>query len=105
MSLPDFLYVLLVVMTVGYVPLAAAMIAAAREKPAIWALTLFAYLTVTIAGLIVVYLAAVANAQAGSPVPSDVAKSILRLFLIPLAVFPYLFWWVYKTNRFRDGGS
>lgn len=103
MTVPDFLFGVLACLTIGYIPLARVLTQAAREKPSIWALTLFALLASIIAAVIVSYIAAVANSAAGYPVPQDIAKSVLRLLLVPLAAFPYLFFWVLKTGRFRDG--
>lgn len=105
MSLPDLLFGILAFLTVGYIPLAIVLIRAARTKPAIWALTLFTVLITIIAAVIVAYVLAVANYAAGYPVPIDIARSLLRLLLVPLAAFPYLFFWVLRTGRFRDGAG
>lgn len=103
MSLADLLYAVLAFQTIGYIPVGVVMFRAAKIRPAIWALTLFTGLTVTIAVVVIVYVLAVANSLLGFPVPLDAAKVILRLVFIPLAAFPYFFAWVYLTGRFRDG--
>lgn len=103
MSLADALYAILALQTVGYLPVAFVMLRAARQRPSIWALTLFSYLTIVIAVVVVTYVLAVANSLAGQPVSLDTTKTVLRLVFIPLAAFPYLFAWVYLTGRFRDG--
>lgn len=102
MSLADALYGVLAFLTIGYVPLSVRLLRAARVKPPIWALTLFAFLTATIATVVTAYLLAVANKAMGSPIPTEVVVAGLRLLVIPLALFPYLFFWALRTNRFRD---
>ena len=102
MTLADILYAILALQTVGYVPVAFVMFRAAATRPAIWALTLFTGLTVTIALVVIIYVLAVANSLIGFPVPLEAARTVLRLVFIPLAAFPYFFAWVYLTGRFRD---
>ena len=104
MTLDGILLVVQQVLLIGLYPMAAVLIVAALRKPHIWALTIMALSTVAIALGISAYQFAVANAAAGYPVDQDIARVILRLALILIEALPLVFWWVYRTRRFRDGG-
>lgn len=103
MNLQLILVVALGVMTIGYVPLSIWLLRRVLGKENIWALTLFTYVIVSIGMLVLVYVWAVANAAAGFVLSQDDTKTVLRIAFFPVAAFPYLFAWVYRTGRFRDG--
>ena len=83
-------------------PMAAVLVVAAWRKPHIWALTIMAMSTVAIALGISAYQFAVTNAAAGYPVDREVSRIILRSALILIEALPLVFWFVYRTGRFRD---
>lgn len=99
------LLILQQLLLVGLYPMSAILVMAALKRPHIWALTIMAMTTVAITVGISAYQFAVANAAAGYPVSQDVARTILRLSLILIEALPLVFFWVYKTGRFRDGAS
>ena len=104
MSISDLLLNASVLLLLLDIPVAVILVRAARKKPHIWALTLFALVSVGIAVLIVSYVAAATNALLGFPVPREVSQVGFRTAALVLGTFPPLFLWVYKTGRFRDGG-
>lgn len=105
MSLPDILLNLSAFSLVWILPIAVLLTRVAMQRPHYWALTLFALLTVGIALLEAAYIAAATNAFLGYPIPKEVAQVGFRLSALVVAMFPPIFWWVYKTGRFRDGGA
>ena len=91
------------ILLIGLYPMAAILVLAAIKRPYIWALTIMALTTVAITLAISAYQFAVANAAAGYPVSQDIARVVLRIALILIEALPLVFFWVYKTKRFRDG--
>lgn len=88
---------------IGLYPMAVILIVAAWKRPRIWALNIMALSTAAIALGISAYQFAVGNAAAGYPVDQAIARIILRGSLILIEALPLVFFWVYRTGRFRDG--
>lgn len=105
MTLSDLLLGASIFSLAWIIPIVVLLIREARKKPHIWALTLFTYVCACIAALVVSYVAAASNAAAGSPIPPDALRVLFRAVALILGLFPPLFWWVYRTGRFRDGGA
>ena len=93
------------ILLIGLYPMSVILVAAAIKRPHIWALTIMALTTVAITLGISAYQFAVANAAAGYPVSQDIARVILRLAFILIEALPLIFFWVYRTRRFRDGAK
>lgn len=98
----EFLFLLQQVLLIGLYPMSAILVLAAAKRPHIWALTIMAMATVAITVGISAYQFAVVNAAAGYPVDQETARTILRLALIGIEALPLVFFWVYRTRRFRD---
>ena len=105
MNFETLLLILQQFLLVPLYPMAVILVIAALRRPHIWALTIMALATTAIALGISAYQFAVANAAAGYPVPQDISRTILRLAFIAIEILPLLFFWVYRTGRFRDGAS
>lgn len=105
MNLADVLLNVSAISLVWIIPIAFVLIRAALQKPHYWSLTLFALLTLGIAALEVAYIANATNALLGYPVSQDLSRIGFRLAALIVALFPPVFWFVYRSGRFRDGGS
>jgi hypothetical protein len=84
-------------------PVAAILTRAALHKPHIWALTIMAISSTLVALGVTAYVVAVLNAVTGGPFDQEQLRIIFRGVLVGIALFPILFLWLYRTERFRDG--
>ena len=103
MTFEGALFVLLVVSVPADWIVFAVLLREAKEKPYIKALLLMTLSTGLIALGLSAYLLAVVNATFGYLLPKETAQVTLRAAFIGFAVFPFLFLWLYRTGRFRDG--
>jgi hypothetical protein len=103
MTLEGALFVLLVISVPADWLVFAVLLREARHRPHIMALSLMTLSTGLIALGLTAYLFAVVNANYGYLLPKETAQVTLRLTFVGFALFPFLFLWLYRTGRFRDG--
>lgn len=100
MTLADFLLLPLYLL-VFLVPVAGWVLTKnALRHPRIDALTFAAAFVDAVAVLIVTYLLAVINNFAGSPIPPDFGRIILRLVIVALGLISLFFLQMYRSGRF-----
>ncbi len=103
MTLEGVLFVLLIVSVPADWIVFGVLLRETVRRPYIAALTLMTLSTGLIALGLTAYLFAVLNAQFGYLLPKETAQVTLRLTFVGFALFPFLFLWLYRTGRFRDG--
>jgi hypothetical protein len=104
MSLEGALFALLIVSVPADWIVFAVLLRESLHRPYILALTLMTLSTGLIALGLTAYLLAVVNANFGYILPKETAQVTLRLTFVGFALFPFLFLWLYRSGRFRDGG-
>ena len=103
MTIEGVLFVLLLASLPGDWLVFGILLREARQRPFIRALSLMTLISGLISLGLTAYVLAVLNAGFGYPLPKELGQTGLRTALAGFAVFPYLFLWLYRTGRFRDG--
>ena len=103
MTLEGVLFVLLIVSLPGDWIVFGILVTESVKKPYVAALSLMTFLAGLIALGLTAYVLAVFNSSLGYILPKEIGQIGLRTALAGFAVFPYLFLWLYRTGRFRDG--
>ena len=101
MSLDSALLWFLTAMAIPNVIVAAILVRAAWQQPRIRFLTATAIGSVLVAAGIVAYVVAANNAALGYPLDRDFLRLVLRVVLIGLGVYPFLWLRDYLTGRFQ----
>ncbi len=79
------------------------LVTATLRGPRITALTVMAVLVPLITLGLTAFVLSVINASIGYPVPKEAAQVIFRLLLLGIGGWAIWFWFLYRTDRFRDG--
>jgi hypothetical protein len=103
MTLEGVLFVAVGVVTAMLWGISYVLVTATLRGPRITALTVMAVLVPLITLGLTDYIVAVLNAAAGYPIAKEAAQVIFRLILLGIGGWAIWFWFLYRTDRFRDG--
>jgi len=103
MTLEGALFVAIAAITVMLWGISYVLIRAMLSGPRITALTVMAVLVPLITLGLTAFVGSVLNATAGYPVPKEAAQVVFRLILLGIGGWAVWFWFLYRTDRFRDG--
>jgi hypothetical protein len=103
MTLEGGLFVAIAVIVVLLWGISYLLVREALQGPRITALTVMAVLVPLITIGLTDYVISVINAAWGYPIPKETAQVVFRLVLLGIGLWAVWFWFLYRTDRFRDG--
>jgi len=103
MTIEGVLFVAIGVITVMLWGISYVLIRATLMGPRITALTVMAVLVPLITIGLSAFMLSVFNASAGFPIPKEAAQVVFRLILLGIGLWAIWFWFLYRTDRFKDG--